>query len=294
MFSQLFGNYLLRKGVISPTQLIDVIKNSSDSHVKLGTLCIHSGLMTSAEVERVYILQTHQDKLFGEIAIEEGYLTAEQVDELLATQGPRYLLLAQQLVEQGILTNDEIERILYDYQTETELFDLDMIDDHKEKLKKLVINFCNASDIRNADAAISYLQLLFNDVIRFIGGDFTPMDLVPFQEYVTKCASSQEVFGSFHLVSAIDMDEKTAVAFASRYAGEDFEEFDEYVVASLDDFLNLHNGLFVVNMSNTESTELTLSPPTNVSEELYSPQGSTYLLPLAYTFGTINFLITIC
>ena len=171
MFSQLFGNYLLRKGVISPTQLIDVIKNSSDSHVKLGTLCIHSGLMTSAEVERVYILQTHQDKLFGEIAIEEGYLTAEQVDELLATQGPRYLLLAQQLVEQGILTNDEIERILYDYQTETELLDLDMIDDHKEKLKKLVINFCNASDIRNADAAISYLQLLFNDVIRFIGGE---------------------------------------------------------------------------------------------------------------------------
>ncbi len=293
MFTQLFGNFLLRKGVITPNQLLSAIKQSSTAHVKLGTLCIHDGLMTSAEVERVYILQTHQDKRFGEIAVDEGYLTAEQVEDLMAKQSPGYLLLAQVLTDQSILSHDEIERLLFDYQSETELFDLDMMDDHKEKLKKLVINFCNFSDIRNADTAVSYLQLLFNDVIRFIGDDFTPMDLVPFQEYVTTNAACQNVIGSFHLSSAIDMNEQTAIAFASRYAGETFEEFDEYVSASLEDFLNLHNGLFVVNMSNMDSMELMLDPPENISASLYAPEGSTYLLPLAFTFGTINFLITI-
>ncbi|MBE5905890.1 MAG: chemotaxis protein CheX [Lachnospiraceae bacterium] len=293
MFTQLFGNFLLRKGVVTPDQLLRVIKAASNSHVKLGTLCMHAGLMTPAEVEKVYLKQTQIDKRFGEIAVEEGFLTASQVEELMENQGPHYLILAQELVEQGLLSHEDVERLLYDYQTETELFDLDMMEDHKDKLKKLVLNFCNLGDIRNTDAAISYLQLLFNNVIRFIGDDFTPMDLVPFQQYVTKVATSQSLSGEFKLTSAIEMDEQTAVAFASRYAGEDWDSFSEYVVAALQDFLNLHNGLFVVNMSNTNSIELTLEAPDEICNDLYEPDGFTYLLPLAYTFGTVNFLITI-
>ena len=293
MFTQLFGNFLLRKGVVTPDQLLSALKASSQSHIKLGTLCIHAGLMTSAEVEKVYIMQTHQDKRFGEIAIEEGYLTARQVEELMENQGPSYLLLAQSLIEQGVLSHEEIELLLYDYQSETELYDLDMMDEHKDKLKKLVKNFCNFGEVRHADKAISYLQLLFNNLIRFIGDDFTPMDLVPFQEYVTNFAASQSISGEYKLCSAIDMDESTAISFASRYAGDTFTEFDEYVVASLEDFLNLHNGLYVVNISNTDSIELDLYPPISLANEIYSPEGSTYLLPISYTFGTINFVFTL-
>jgi len=293
MFTQLFGNFLLRKGVVTPDQLIDAIKASAETHVKLGTLCIHSGMMTSQEVEKVYIEQTHADKRFGEIAVEMGYLTAGQLEELMENQGPNYLLLAQELIEQGVFTHEELERLLYDYQSETELFDLDLLDEHKDKLKKLVMNFCNFGDIRNADLAISYLQLLFNDLIRFIGDDFTPLNLVSFKEYVSTVCSSQDIEGQYKLGSAIDMDEKTALAFASRYAREEFTEFDEYVAASLEDFLNLHNGLFVVNVSNTDAIELTLAAPASLYNEVYAPEGSTYLLPISYTFGTINFLITI-
>lgn len=293
MFTQLFGSFLLRKGVVSPEQLLEAMKTTSQSHVKLGTLCIHAGLMSAAEVEKVYILQTHIDKRFGEIAIDEGYLTASQVEELMENQGPNYLLLAQSLVEANILTHEEIERLLYDYQAETEMYDLDMMDEHKEKLKKLVMNFCNFGDIRYADKAVSYLQLLFNNLIRFIGDDFTPMNLISFQEYVTNCGSSQMIKGEYSLSSAIDMDEQTAISFASRYAGDEFKSFDEYVSASLEDFLNLHNGLFVVNVSNADSMELDLEPPSTLMNEVYAPEGSTYLLPICYTFGTINFLITL-
>ena len=89
------------------------------------------------------------------------------------------------------------------------------------------------------------------------------------------------------------MDEQTAISFASRYAGDEFRSFDEYVSASLEDFLNLHNGLFVVNVSNADSMELDLEPPSTLMNEVYAPEGSTYLLPICYTFGTINFLITL-
>ena len=42
---------------------------------------------------------------------------------------------------------------------------------------------------------------------------------------------------------------------------DEFQEYDEYVQSSLEDFLNLQNGLFIVNISNDSNTELTLGVP---------------------------------
>lgn len=293
MFSQLFGNYLLRKEVVTPEQLIDAMSTASHSRMKLGTMCIHEGLMTSAEVEKVYILQTHQDKRFGEIAVEEGYLSEETINRLLSKQSPDYLLLAQALIDNGILSHEEAEKLLYDYQTETELYDLDITDDHMDRFEKLVSNFCSVNNMDENEVLQVYLKLLFNNMIRFIGDDFTPMNIIPFSEYATSYCAAQNITGQYPISSALDMNETTAIAFASRYAGEDFEEIDEFVIASLEDFLNLHNGLFVVNLSNTNSVELNLEPPETIQNDLYAPDGLTYLLPIHYSFGTINFIITI-
>ena len=60
-------------------------------------------------------------------------------------------------------------------------------------------------------------------------------------------------------------EEDTAIAFASRYVHEQFHSYDEYVQASLEDFVNLQNGLFIVNVSNTSNTELTLGAPEHIT-----------------------------
>lgn len=89
------------------------------------------------------------------------------------------------------------------------------------------------------------------------------------------------------------MDESAAISFASRYAKMEFSEMDEYVKASLDDFLNLHNGLFLVNMSNAYSMELSLTPP--VAEEgdkINLPDGS-FIIPVIYPFGTIHIIVSV-
>ena len=49
----------------------------------------------------------------------------------------------------------------------------------------------------------------------------------------------------------------------------------------------------MVNIANTDSIELDLYPPISLANEIYSPEGSTYLLPISYTFGTINFVFTL-
>ena len=89
------------------------------------------------------------------------------------------------------------------------------------------------------------------------------------------------------------MSKSVAIAFASRYAKEEFHEFDEYVKASIEDFLNLHNGLFNVNMSNEFSLELNLCPPEVHEEEKLTNATKIYVFPIIFPFGTIHFLMEI-
>ena len=89
------------------------------------------------------------------------------------------------------------------------------------------------------------------------------------------------------------MPKEVAIEFASRFVNEDFEEFDDYVQASVEDFMNLHNGLFVVNMSNSYSVELSLDPPTVDADDVLELNDSTFILPIIYPFGTIHLLVSL-
>ncbi|MBQ6463725.1 MAG: chemotaxis protein CheX, partial [Pseudobutyrivibrio sp.] len=78
---------------------------------------------------------------------------------------------------------------------------------------------------------------------------------------------------------------------ASRYANEEFAEFDEYVIAALEDFLNLHNGLFIVNVSNDTSKTISLAPPEITMDGVLSGPNKCVDFPVAYPFGTIHLII---
>ncbi len=293
MHTQFFGNFLLNKGVLTPEQLIEALKIQSSTHKKFGTLAIHSGYMSASEVADVYITQTHYDKRFGELAMELGYLTAEQVDKLLTIQLPNYMLLGQILVEQKILTHLELENLITEYKSEYEIYELDLMEEQKNMVDKLLSSLYLPEDLPDTQNIISYLTLLFNNLVRFIGEDFTPLNIMTLPEVPTNFCVSQIVDGKFSFLSALDMDHDTAIAFASRYVDEDFEEFDEYVSASMEDFLNLHNGLFSVNMSNDYTLELHLQPPEAHENTVLSTEAPSYLLPVIYSFGTINFIFSV-
>lgn len=291
MYSQFFGNYLLSKHVVPTEQLLRAIENQHMKHIKLGTLAIHAGLMTASQVDSIIIRQTHEDRRFGELAIEEGYLTREQVNSLLDQQTPDYLLIGQYLVDNGALTNAELESLIASYQEENEISNLEQVNVQKANLRSLIRNLFLITDTEIPEYLLNYLTLLFNNLIRFIGEDFTPLNPSICREYLTSHCSTQIINGEFSMTSFFDMQEETAISFASRYAKEKFEEYDEYVQASIEDFLNLHNGLFNVNVSNEDSVELFLNPPVNMENTLISSASNIILLPIIYPFGVLNFLI---
>ena len=67
---------------------------------------------------------------------------------------------------------------------------------------------------------------------------------------------------------------------------------EEYIVAALQDFLNLHNGLFCVNLSTKHDIEIELSP-TSIQDVKAEDVSYKYILPVEFTFGTIYLCFTI-
>lgn len=290
MYTQFFGNYLLSKEYITNEQLFDALKEKSQKHTKLGTLAIHSGLMTAAEVDSVIVEQTHQDKKFGELTIEMGYLTNEQVKTLLNIQSPDFLLLGQILLDKGIIDNTTLEKIIKDYRQENEISDLDMVLEDKESVENLIEHFFNETSLKPSALDKMYIELLFNSFIRFVGDDYTPLSAELCENFSADCVVRQDICGEYAISTYIGMNQATAINFASRYVKENFSVYDEYVQASLDDFLNLNNGLFTVNCSNEKALELTLSAPEHLDGEPLTFKKA-YKLKVLYPFGTVHFII---
>lgn len=293
MYTQFFGNYLLNHGYITNDQLFAAMQRLTSERMRLGTLAIHAGYMTASEVDETIIHQTHEDKRFGEIAIDLGYLTNDQVLELLKSQSPDYLLLGQILVDENILTNSDLENIIADYRNENEVIDLDMVSESYETISRLFENFFIMSETPISSNGRMFLELLFNNFIRFVGEDFTPLTAEQITEFPLDCCVKQSVIGDYSVSAYLNMDGGTAIAFASRYVGDTFTSFDEYVAASMEDFLNLHNGLFIVNASNDSSLELSISAPEQVDEPLLSFEGQAYHFPILYSFGTVHFILEV-
>ena len=292
MYTQFFGNYLLSNGYVTKKDLLSAMQRQSDCHLKLGTLAIHAGYMTAKEVDDTVIQQTHQDRKFGELAVERGYLTEEQVTELLSSQKPSFLSLGQILIDDGILNNIDFEKIMYDYHAKNGMEGKeDLAVEQQEIIHQMFSNFFEESETSISHNGNIYIELLFNDFIRFIGDVFTPLSIEEVPDAPVSCCVKQEVHGEYAINTYISMDEATAIEFASRYANEEFESYDEFVKAALEDFLNLQNGLFTVNISNDSSTELTLSAPKQIEEGFLSFTPDAIHIPILYSFGIMDVYI---
>ena len=159
MYAQFFGNYLLSHG-ITKEQLMHAMQEANNEHPKLGTLAMHAGYMSASEVDRVIIMQTHEDKRFGELAIREGYLTEAQVTELLQTQNPNFLLLGQALLNDGVINNEQLQSLIIGYQSENELYDADMSAETKDIVDHLVENFFVIAERPLSPGELSFISYL--------------------------------------------------------------------------------------------------------------------------------------
>ncbi|OYP38959.1 hypothetical protein CG709_05535, partial [Lachnotalea glycerini] len=231
----------------------------------------------------------------GEIAIDEGFLTKQHVDILVNEHSPYFLLLSQSLVDKGYLTMEEFQASMIEYQSRFELTDLDFANEQSNKVNALIREFFEFDEVNDdlKEMLYCYIILLFNNIIRFVGNDFTPFPIVKIGAYPITWCVSQKITGDFSLHTAMDMDESTLISFASRYVGEDYKVNDAYVRSSMEDFINLNNGLFAVNVSNDNAKTLYLQPTLTENDVLFVPEAPIYYIPIQFTFGTVNVMFVL-
>jgi hypothetical protein len=291
MFTQLFGNYLLNKKLVTPQELKDVLNFQKTVHIKLGVMAVNSGFMSADNVNAVHGMQSKVDKKFGELAIEMGFLDEEKLETLLSTQKSGHLLLGQAMLDKKYMSLEQFEEALNNYKKDYRLtgdqFNLLQNGDVEETINA----FYNFENLAEGELYKNYLSLLVRNIIRFIDDDFRLLDISPITSYKYEWIASQEIKGEANLYTCIEAEEKAFISFASKYVKEDYTENDEYTKSAVGEFLNLVNGLFLVNMSNN-NIELELTPQIVDSEKSLNLLSPALCIPIEFSFGRINFIIS--
>lgn len=293
MFAQFFGAYLLNNKLVSPETLAQAIDDKKNTRMRLGVLAINAGLMTAEQVEHVNVAQQSVDKRFGDLCVDLGYLTSADVDRLLSEQPTDYLLLGQTLVNNGTLTNAEFESAISSYKQHYQLSDDDISNNQNDKLSAIVKDFFHFNTAENARIYTEYVTLLFKNIIRFIGDDFTPLEAAIVNEAEAEFIVRQSIHGKYTADVCIACSKAEYIDFAERFAKEELNDADEYVNEIVGEFLNVNNGLFVVNESNQLGIELSLDPQNYIHNGSVKFQGSAFCIPVAFAFGEIEFIISI-
>ncbi|MBU9720014.1 MULTISPECIES: hypothetical protein [Bacillaceae] len=286
MFSQYFGHYLLNRDLISREQLSDALEYQKQVHVKFGVLAVDKDYMTAAQVEEVHERQKQVDKRFGEIAVELDYLTGIQVETLLSSQKQSYLYLAQALVDRGYFTMDEYSKTLNEYKSEFGLSDEQFNAIKGDSISALVEKVLNSSEANKA--TIEYISLFVKNMVRFIDDQIRiDASLVSATEQF-QWLVMQELTGDAPYYTALGAESDMFLEIASAYAEENLTEVDELAKASVSEFLNLHNGIYSVNMSNV-GIILNMKP----QEVLEDANISGELLCITVTTSKGNFKLLI-
>lgn len=287
MFTQYFGNYLLNKGYLTPKQLHEGLEQIKDTRLKLGVLAVNAGYMTAEETEKVNEAQKKHDKRFGELAIEMGYLNEEQLEELLSSQKLGHLLLSQVLVDKGIMTLQEFEKAINEYKRDYSISDEEFEAIQKDDINEIVNKFTKFEGSKNEIILKDYIALFAKNLIRFIDREAVITEVTKLEDYECQFAALQDIKGEISLATYIETDEDSFIKFASKYAEEDLTSLNEMAEASVGEFLNLHNGIFLVNISN-QGIELKMTP-----QEVYRTikVDNIYKVSFDLSFGKINILI---
>ncbi len=241
MFSKYFGNFLLNKGIITSEQLKEVFQEEKNSHVKLGILALNKGFMTLEQIEEVNEAQMATDKRFGEIAIEKGFLTVDKLEELLTGQKTSYLLLSQILLDKNILTLEQISKYLFNYKNENGLSNEDLQELTNDNVEKII-----ASSLHTPNATIhEYITLLVKNIERHLHEK-------PYVEQLNALPNfpliaNQKIIGEYNLDTYLLLNEQDFIKVASTFAEEVLTEIDELCISAVLEFLNLQNGIFIVN-----------------------------------------------
>lgn len=291
MFSVFFGQFLLDRNIIKSKDLNALLDISKSTKVKLGVLAINSGLMNVDDVNLINTLQTKEDKKFGELAIEKKLLTNSELEMLLHVQASEHLKLPQTLINENFFTASEVKSFLEEYKSTYSLDDTNFDNFKNGEINTIIDTYLNFENDPFSDLYKEYISLFYKNITRFIDSatsldNAKIIDLKKY-DYVIK----QNIIGPKRIYTGYASSKNILIKFAEKFADESFDAFSEYVQDSLYEFLNLNNGLYLINSSDY-GVETSLNTQTTAKNYIIQ-SNKVYRIPIHLSFGDIDLLISL-
>lgn len=288
MFSQFFGNYLIKRGLLTKTQFDGITNKQQSIRVKLGLIAVTEGLMDQKKADEINRLQATLDKRFGDLAIDRGYLTEKQVAHLLSQQGNPYLQFLQAITESGYMSESEFEASLVQYQEENHFTDDDLLALKSGDIDAITPIFVHIE----APFYNQHIGLALRNIIRFISTDvyFKPAYFV--KEYSFEAISGQYLDGDYDVFAGFAGNGNALLSIANPFAKEEFETVDEDAFDSVCEFVNCINGLFASKLSH-EGTDLDMLPPVFYSNRTLVSDSGFYVVPISINGSFVELVIAV-
>lgn len=257
MVTQIIGNYLIDKNLLTREQLHDLVAEQQIVRVRLGLIAVLEGLMTQEEADKVNKLQAIKDMRFGDIAVEKGYLTARQVEDLLKIQANGYLSFAQVLENNQLMTIEQLEHYMNDYATENDLTVYDLEDFKSDDVERILPHFLsNVKDNRYLDLAGVAVRM----IIRCVNQNVYPKKAYFVSELKADNGAVQHVTGDKVFSTGFAGRGDELLAMAGLFGEEDFEVIDEDTLDAVGELINCINGVYATALSQ-DGVILELMPP---------------------------------
>ena len=288
MFGQLFGKYLVKKGMLTEDEYRDAIQKHLSIRVPIGTIAVAEGLLTETQVEEIHRQQKQFDKLFGDIAIEKGYLSKEQVENLLRKQGNPYLQFLEVLLESGKLTISQMDAEFAAFQKENGFSDAEIRALKQDDFERLVPIFAFSSK----PYVTNLVSLVLRNINRFITRDFYIDKIYHVKEMDYKCLAGQESVGEHNIQIGFagEKDTRAFLKLASAIGGEDYTEVGEDSLDAACEFVNCISGLFAADLGELD-VDVDMEPVYAFeNQEIF---GEVYVIPLFIDGEEVKLIIDV-
>ncbi len=239
MNSLYFAQYLVNEGAIAEREAKELLKEAEKTTPGLAMVALAEGAVSASKLSE---LMPFEKDAFSKLAVAEGLLFASQVEKLQEARSTDGLKTAQALLDSGKMDFMELGRHMAACGSmEGSPF--------KEAVRR-IIEEQDEDLAEEKEIYADFTELFMRSLMRFMDTPAIVNFCSPECEEVLFASHtiSQRLSGSVSFVSGIYVSDKVFIEMAQRYSHELIDEADEMAEDSVSEFLNVVNGLFVVDL----------------------------------------------
>lgn len=239
MNSLYFAQYLVNEGAIAEREAKELLKEAEKTTPGLAVVALAEGAVSASKLAE---LMPFEKEAFSKLAVAEGLLFASQVEKLQEARSTDGLKTAQALLDSGKMDFMELgRRMAFCGSLDGSPF--------KEAVRR-IIEEQHEDLTEEKEIYADFTELFMRSLMRFMDTPAIVNFCEPECEEVLFASHtvSQRLSGSVSFVSGVYASDKVFIEMAQRYSHELIDEADEMAEDSVSEFLNVVNGLFVVDL----------------------------------------------